>query len=252
MSRLAGKVAIVTGAAAGLGAEFARQFVAEGAQVVLADIAEAEGAAVAHDLGKNAHFIRLDITDPAQWRTTVEETRAMFGPPTVLVNNAGIVEFGSFLDASVDSMRRTLDVNVIGAWLGIQAVVPSMTAAGGGSIVNVSSDAGMKGYPRLSAYVSSKWAVRGLTRSAALELGHRGIRVNAVLPGLIDTPMGRGSLHGLDPSDVLADSPTPRIGRPEEVAALMVFLASDESGYCSGADYQADGGMLAGNALRGE
>jgi 3alpha(or 20beta)-hydroxysteroid dehydrogenase len=233
-----------------MGAAYAARFVDEGARVVVADISDDPGRVVAEKLGESARFIHLDITDPEQWREVVEETRSAFGPPMVLVNNAGITGFASVLDEPVASFRRMLDVNLVGTWLGIQAVVPSMIEAGGGSIVNVSSDAGMKGYSHLSAYVSSKWAVRGLTRSTALELAQHGIRVNAVLPGLIDTPMARSVLGSKDPSEITAAWPVPRMGRPNEVAGLVLFLASDESTYCTGADYLADGGLLAGEVLR--
>jgi len=246
MKRLDGKVAIITGGATGMGATHAEAFVAEGAQVMLADVRDEDGRRVADALGSAARYSHLDVTNAAAWPDVVASTVEAFGPPTVLVNNAGITAWGSVVEEEVESFRHMLDVNLVGTWLGIKAVAEVMIAAGGGSIVNVSSDAGMRGFGNLSAYVSSKWGVRGLTRSAAVEFGHRGIRVNAVLPGLIDTPMGIESIRGADPAVILAGSPIPRIGRPEEVTAMIVFLASDESSYCTGADFLADGGMLAG------
>ena len=252
VSRLAGKVAIVTGGASGMGADYASRFVAEGASVVVADINHDDGAALAEQLGASSRFVPLDVTQPAEWRAAVAATTDAFGPPTVLVNNAGITGWASILDGDVDSFRHMLDVNLVSMWLGMQAVAPSMIAAGGGSIVNVSSDAGMTAYPNLSAYVTSKWGARGLTRAAAVELGQRGVRVNVILPGLIDTPMGRLALGSRDPAEVMAAAPIPRIGRVDEITNLVVFLASDESSYCTGADWVADAGMLAGRAPAGD
>lgn len=246
MGVLDGKVAIITGAARGLGYSHASACVAEGAAVLMTDISD-DGQAAAAQLGPMARFLRHDVQDADGWEAVVAEARARFGLPTILVNNAGIEGRGSILAETPDEFRRMLEVNVVGTWLGIKAVVPSMVEAGGGSIVNTSSNAGLRGYAGLSAYVASKWAVRGLTRSAALELGHAGIRVNAVLPGLIDTPMA----SAISPSRMAMLTKRwaiPRIGQPHEVSSLVVFLASEQSSYCTGADFLSDGGMLAGDA----
>lgn len=250
VGRLDGKVALVTGGARGIGAADVRRFVAEGAQVLVTDVLDGEGAALVDELGDAAAYRRLDVTDPAAWTEAVDDATGRFGHLDVLANNAGIMFAGTLEATALDDYRRVVEVNQIGVFLGMQAVAPAMRAAGGGSIVNTSSLAGLAGYSTVFAYVASKWAVRGMTKAAALELGHDGIRVNSIHPGAIDTPM----IH--DPSlpegaidELFATQPIPRVGRPEEVAALVTFLASDESSYCTGHEYVIDGGSLAGQAL---
>jgi 3alpha(or 20beta)-hydroxysteroid dehydrogenase len=242
MNRLAGKVAIISGGARGLGAATARNFVTEGARVVLGDVLDAEGAAVAAELGPNARFVHLDVTSGDQWAEAVGVAEAEFGPVTALMNGAGIVDFSTLVDTSEQAYRRVLDVNQVGVFLGMRAVVDSMRSAGGGAIVNMSSTAGMQGYPGIFSYVATKWAVRGMTKAAALELAAAGIRVNSVHPGTIDTPM----TAGLDADEQGAIVPMKRIGAPHEVAQLITYLVSDEAGYTTGTEHVIDGGVLAG------
>jgi len=246
MGRLDAKVAIVTGAARGIGAAEATCFVAEGAQVVVADVLDDEAAAVAGRLGDDAIATHLDVTDPASWTAAVATAVEHFGHLDTLVNNAGIVRVGPVESMTVEDFRAVLEVNLFGTFLGIQAVVPALRDAGGGSIVNTSSTAGFLGYSGLGAYVASKFGVRGLTKVAAQELGPAGIRVNSIHPGGTDTPMVHSDTFQLDPETAFANQPIARIGRPEEIAALAVFLASDESSYSTGAEFIADGGALSG------
>jgi 3alpha(or 20beta)-hydroxysteroid dehydrogenase len=250
MGRLDGKTAIVTGAARGQGEAHARAFVAEGAKVVLGDILDDEAKLVADDLGDSAVHVHLDVTDAGDWDAAVDRAGEL-GPLNVLINNAGVAWWRTIDEETAEGYERMWRVNTLGPFLGIKAVVPSMRAAGGGSIVNTSSTAGFVGVPRLSAYAHSKWALRGLTRSAAIELGHDGIRVNSVHPGPIKTP-GLDDVPGKSDSERFGHLPAGRPGQPEEVAALMVFLASDESSFITGTEVVIDGGQQAGPAvLRG-
>jgi 3alpha(or 20beta)-hydroxysteroid dehydrogenase len=242
--RLDGKVALISGAARGQGAAEARLFAAEGARVVLGDILDEEGAAVAAEIGAAARYVHLDVTDEAQWAAAVAAAEEAFGPVTVLVNNAGILHFGALHKTSLEDFERVMRINVTGVFLGMKSVTASMAGAGGGSIVNVSSTAGLVGLPFVGAYVASKWAVRGLSKTAAIDLGHKGIRVNSIHPGGIDTPMVAGT-----PPDApfYKRLPVPRMGAPEEVAAAVLFLASDESSYIAGAELAIDGGATCGD-----
>ena len=247
MARLDGKVALITGAARGQGEAEARRFVAEGARVVLGDVLDDEGCRVAASLGERAVWARHDVASEASWAEFVETARRRFGRIDVLVNNAGILGIAPIASITLEQYMRVINVNQVGCLLGMRAVIPAMAEAGGGSIINIASTAGLEGVAGLVAYVSSKFAIRGMTKTAALELGRVGIRVNAICPGGIDTPMGRGDdFEKVDSSGVLAALPLARIGQPEEVANLAVFLASDESSYCTGSDFVIDGGMLAG------
>jgi 3alpha(or 20beta)-hydroxysteroid dehydrogenase len=238
---LSGKVALVSGAARGIGAACAAALVAGGARVLLADVLQDEGAATAAALGDEARFAPLDVTDAAAWAAAVTAAEDAFGPVSVLVNNAGIFVTGGVEQATEADMRRAFEVNQLGVLLGMQAAVPSMRRAGGGSIVNVASSAGLVGIPDAIAYSSSKWAVRGLTRGAALDLAPAGIRVNSVHPGIVDTPIFDGF-----PREALgamtAALPMPRLGRPPEIASVVAFLASDEASFCTGSEFVADGG----------
>jgi 3alpha(or 20beta)-hydroxysteroid dehydrogenase len=247
MARLDGKVAIITGGARGMGAATARVFVEAGAQVAIADVLDDAGAALASELGAAARFHHLDVTSEAEWAKVVSSVEADFGPVDVLVNNAGVLLFKALLQTTVDDYRRLLDVNLVGEFLGIKAVAPGMIARGRGSIVNISSVDGMKGANGLAAYASSKWGVRGLTRVAAMELGHLGIRVNSVHPGGVDTAMTNYEGTAREKVDErFRHIPLQRIGGPEEVARATLFLASDEASYMAGAELVVDGGMATG------
>jgi 3alpha(or 20beta)-hydroxysteroid dehydrogenase len=249
--RLEGKSALVTGAARGQGAATARRFVAEGARVVIADVRDEEGKALADELGGEyggaARYLHLDVTSEDDWAAALPAGETL----DVLVNNAGVLYFGLLADTSLADYQRVIGVNQVGTFLGMRAAVPAMRAAGGGSIVNVSSVEGLAAAPLLTAYTASKFAIRGMTKVAAVELGQYGIRVNSVHPGMIDTDMIKDAVGGveLDLSRITRRVPLRRTGRPQEIADLVVFLASDESSYCTGAEFVADGGATATHAL---
>ena len=247
MARLDGKVAIVTGAARGQGEAEARRFVAEGAKVLLTDVLDDEGSAVAADLGEAAAYRHLDVTSEQEWVAAVEDCEARFGAVSILVNNAGILDFSPIEKQDVERFRKVVDVNLTGTMLGMKSVASSMKRAGGGSIVNISSNSGIWGIPMAGAYSASKWAVRGLSKTGALELGKHGIRVNSVHPGGVDTPMVRAP--GYEPNDTAwaKNLPLGRFGQPDEIAAVVAFLASDEAGYVTGAEWSVDGGATAGD-----
>jgi 3alpha(or 20beta)-hydroxysteroid dehydrogenase len=252
--RLDGKVALVTGAARGQGAAEARLFVAEGARVVLGDVLDDEGEAVAAELGAAAGYCHLDVTDEVAWAAAVETATRRFGRLDILVSNAGISPMPrSIVDTDPADYRRVVEVNQVGAFLGVRAAAPAITDGDGGSIILISSVNGFVGAGGMAGYVTSKFALRGLAKVAALELGRRRVRVNSVHPGPVDTPMVQPeSWGGFDMRPALAHAnPLGRIGRPEEVAELVAWLASDASGYCTGAEFVIDGGYLAGpfNAL---
>ena len=247
MARLDGKVALITGAARGQGEAEARRFVAEGARVVLGDVLDDDGRRVAESLGERAVWMRHDVSSEASWTAFVDTAKRRFGRIDVLINNAGILGIAPIASITLEQYMRVINVNQVGCLLGMRAVIPAMAEAGGGSIINVASTAGLEGVAGLVGYVSSKFAIRGMTKTAALELGRLGIRVNASCPGGMDTPMGRGDdFEKVDTGNVFASLPIARIGQPDEVANLAVFLASNESSYCTGADFVIDGGMLAG------
>jgi len=245
MGRLQDKVAIVSGGARGLGEGVVRRFVAEGASVLIGDVLDAEGEALAKELGEAAMFHHLDVTKSEQWDQAVQAAEAAYGTVTVLHNNAGIVLFQIMEDATEEDYRKVIDVNQVGTFLGMRAVVPSMRRAGGGAIVNVSSSGGMTGYAGIFSYVASKWAVRGMTKAAALELVQYGIRVNSIHPGGIRSLMTAGADADGSTS---ATIPMRRLGEPEEVASLVTYLVSDESSYTTGSEHVIDGGALSGAA----
>ncbi|HNF04297.1 MAG TPA: glucose 1-dehydrogenase [Mycobacterium sp.] len=238
MGRVDDKVAIITGGAQGMGAADARLLVAEGAKVVIGDILDEKGEALAAELGAAARYVHLDVSDAEQWQAAVDTAVKEFGKVNVLVNNAGIVQVGPLKSLDVEKWNRVLAVNLTGAMLGIKAVLGPMKEAGGGSIINVSSIEGMRGASWVHSYVASKWGLRGLTKSAALELASDNIRVNSLHPGFIRTPMTKHF-----PDDMVS-APLGRPGRPEEVATFVVFLASDESSFSTGSEYVVDGGLI--------
>ncbi len=240
MGMLDGKVAFVSGGARGLGEAYVRALAGEGAAVVFGDVLDDAGRAVARDIGDRALYVHLDVTRAGDWAAGVAAGEARFGPFTVLVNNAGIVHFAPIEDTSPAQFDRVIDVNLRGTFLGMHAVIPSMRRAGGGSIINISSTAGLRGYENLAGYVASKYAVRGLAKTGALELGPAGIRVNSVHPGQIETPM-TAPLETHTTHVALR-----RRGVTAEVANLIVFLASDASSFCTGAEFVVDGGETTG------
>ncbi len=247
MARLDGKVAIITGGARGMGGATSRLFAAEGAKVVIADVLDKEGTALAAELKGSAIFQHHDVTDEASWSSVVAKAIATFGKVDILVNNAGILLFKTLLDTSKADYERVLGVNLMGAFLGIKAVAPHMIERGSGSIVNVSSVDGMKGANSLGAYSSSKWGLRGLTRVAAMEFGHKGVRVNSIHPGGIDTAMGNPySENRTEVNKRYTMVPLQRVGDPIEAARTSLFLASDDSSYLCGSEIAVDGGMLTG------
>ncbi|WP_329405845.1 glucose 1-dehydrogenase [Nocardia vinacea] len=240
MGRLTGKVALISGGARGMGAAHARALVAEDARVVLGDILDEEGAALAKEIGDNAAYVHLDVREKQQWQDAVAEAVQRFGALNVLVNNAGIVNGNLLVDFELSEWQKIIDINLTGTFLGMQTATPAMIEAGGGSVINISSVEGMRGSPGLHGYTATKFAVRGLTKSTALELAQYGIRVNSIHPGLIRTPMTDGI-----PEDFL-QIPLGRAADPSEVSALVTYLASDESSYSTGAEFVIDGGLTVG------
>jgi 3alpha(or 20beta)-hydroxysteroid dehydrogenase len=243
MSRLTDKVAIITGGARGMGAAHARLFINEGAKVIIADILEQEGQALAKELGENATFIKLDVTKATNWEEVISTAEKTFGPVNILVNNAGITMNKSIEETSEEEYRRIIDINQVSVFLGIKAVIPSMKKANGGSIVNISSINGLVG--GAVGYTDSKFAIRGLTKAASLGLSHYGIRVNSVHPGVIETPM----IKQEDSKDAIEEFakyiPVKRVAKPEEVSNMVLYLASDESSYSTGSEFVVDGGITA-------
>jgi 3alpha(or 20beta)-hydroxysteroid dehydrogenase len=252
MGRLDGKVALISGAARGMGKAEALLFAAEGAKVAVCDVRDDEGKAVAAAIGPAALYHHLDVTREEDWAAGVAATERAFGRLDVLVNNAGIGEGAPLAEMTLESYRRVTEVNQTGVFLGMRAAVAPLTRAGGGSIINVSSIDGMIGMDLCLAYVASKWAVRGMTKTAARELAARGIRVNSIHPGFIHTHLAvedeaqLAGVHALLDAHTLRLAPMRRAGKPEEIARLALFLASDESSYSTGSEFVADGGLIAG------
>jgi 3alpha(or 20beta)-hydroxysteroid dehydrogenase len=248
MGRLDGKVAIITGAARGQGECEARLFVEQGARVVLGDVLDEAGAKVASELGDAATFVHMDIRSESDWAAAVRAAEA-FGPLNVLVNNAAVTHFAAIEDTSLDDYQRVIGINQVGTFLGMRSVIAPMKAAGGGSIINVSSIDGLQAKNGLVAYASSKWAIRGMTKVAALELGRHGIRVNSLHPGGVDTAMGNPA--GVPDIDAFyKNNPIPRCGRPIDIARMALFMASDECSYSTGSEFIADGGWHAGQVIK--
>ena len=248
--RLAGKVALISGAARGMGEAHARAFVREGAKVVLGDILP-EVKDVAASLGDDALGLTLDVTDEQSWRDAVAAGEERFGKIDILVNNAGILIIDELANTTTETFRKIMDVNALGCFLGMREVVPAIKRAGGGSIVNLSSVEGLGGNRFLIAYSGSKFAVRGMTKSAAIELARAGIRVNSVHPGGIDTPMVRAFAPDDETMKYVGKQvPLHRPGRPEEISEAVVFLASDEASYITGAELAVDGGATATSGFK--
>jgi 3alpha(or 20beta)-hydroxysteroid dehydrogenase len=239
MGRVDGKVVLISGGAQGMGAAHAKMLIDEGAKVVVGDILDEKGEALAAGLGDAMRYVHLDVTQADQWEAAVDTAVEAFGLLNVLVNNAGVVALGKIGQFDMTKWQKVIDVNLTGTFLGMQAVVEQMKAAGGGSIINVSSIEGLRGSVMVHPYVASKWAVRGLAKSAALELGKDNIRVNSIHPGFIRTPMTKHF-----PDDMVT-APLGRPGRSEEVSTFVVFLASDESSFSTGAEFVVDGGLVA-------
>jgi len=248
MGRLDGKVALITGGARGMGKSHVRHFVAEGARVVSGDILDDRGQYVADALGAGScRYVHLDVTSEADWAAAVALAAEAFGRLDVLVNNAGVLKFASIAEMPLDDFRQILEVNAVGCWLGMKAVIEPMKAAGGGSIVNISSIEGFTGAAGLSAYSASKFAIRGMTKVAAAELAQFGIRVNSVHPGGVLTRMIVESAGARSDGEAFVRSmPLGRFAEPVEISRLVAYLASDESSYSTGSEFVADGGLLAG------
>ncbi|WP_375248630.1 glucose 1-dehydrogenase [Sphingomonas sp.] len=248
MARLGGKVAIITGAAQGMGAAHARRFVAEGAKVVITDINREAGEGLAAELGSAAMFHTLDVANDAGWAAVVSAARERFGPVTALVNNAGILGPGKpCAELDEADFLKVCAINQTSVFLGAKHVIPSMIEAGGGSIVNISSISGIVaiyGTPNV-AYAASKFAVRGITKQIAIEYGKQGIRANSVHPGYIRTPMMTAALDDEQIKIASGSVPIGRVGEVEDVSNLVVFLASDESGFVTGTEHIIDGGLTA-------
>ena len=243
---LDGRIALVTGGARGLGEAYVRMLVSEGAHVVIADMLDAPGEKLAADLSGRASFTHLDVTDQTGWRSVVDTIISDFGPVTILINNAGVHSFGKIQDETYENWRRVQDINVNGAFLGINTVAPRMAKAGGGVIVNISSTCGIIGYADQAAYVASKWAIRGLTKAAALDLAPDNIRVFVIVPGPFATPMTAPFSKELE--KLVLSQPVSRVGDPKEAAQLMRYLCVDAS-YASGAEFYVDGGAMTGMSL---
>lgn len=253
MGTLDGKVAIITGAARGQGAAEARLFAERGAKVMITDVLDAEGEKVAAEIGPSAAYMRLDVTDEKNWDQVVAETIKKFGKINVLVNNAGIITpVAELQDTSLETYNKVIAVNQTGVFLGMKAVTKPMRGAGGGSIINIASIDGLIGMYGAVAYCASKFAVRGMTKVGAIDLGKYGIRVNSIHPGGVQTKiLDDTGLTQDEAVEAFKKIPVGRIGQPREMATLAAYLASDDSSYSTGSEFIADGGLTAGFALEG-
>ncbi|WP_428953038.1 glucose 1-dehydrogenase [Streptomyces sp. cg35] len=249
MNNLTGKSVVVTGGARGIGAEVARRVTAAGGSVVIGDVLDDDGAALAAELGEQARYVHLDVTSEEEWQAAVAYAVAEFGRVDGLVNNAGVSTGMPLETESVERFRKVIDINLVGVFAGMKTVIPAMKAAGGGSIVNISSAAGLMGLALTSSYGASKWAVRGLTKIAAVEQGTARIRVNSVHPGMTYTPMtaqvGIQQGEGNYPN-----TPMGRVGEADEIGSAVVFLLSDDSSYVTGAELAVDGGWTTGPTVK--
>ncbi len=240
--RLTGKVAVITGGARGQGECEAKLFAQHGAIVYVTDVLADEGKKVAEAVG--GHFIEHDVTDPRAWSSVEEQLRDQQGRCDILVNNAGIFRVVAMQDTDLELWQRMIDVNQTGVFLGMQTMAPLMTESESGSIINISSIAGLRGSRNAFAYSATKWAVRGMTKAAALELADAGVRVNSIHPGIIKTPMINEFDNVVSPEDLTRRIPLGHVAEPEEVAKLALFLASDDSAYCTGSEFVVDGGWV--------
>jgi len=243
MARLVGKVAVITGAAQGMGAAHARLFIHEGAKVVLTDLNEEKGQALAKELGRHALFVKQNVTNEADWQAVVATTEKHFGTINVLINNAGITFAKPILETTLEDYRRIVEINQVSVFLGMKAVIPSMKKAGVGSIVNISSINGLVG--GAIGYTDTKFAVRGMTKAVALEVAADNIRVNSVHPGVIETPMIMQADTKAAVEAFAKTIPQKRLAKAEEVSSLVLYLASDESSYSTGSEFVVDGGITA-------
>ncbi|MFH8567146.1 SDR family NAD(P)-dependent oxidoreductase [Streptomyces sp. NPDC017993] len=261
MGKLDGRVVIVTGAARGQGEQEARLFAAEGARVVLGDVLDGPGEALAKELGEDrARYVPLDVSREADWEAAVRTAKAAFGKVDGLVNNAGILRFNELVSTPLEEFQQVVQVNQVGAFLGMKAVAAELAASGGGTIVNTASYTALTGMAFLTSYAATKAAIVGMTRVAAMELAGQGIRVNAMCPGAVDTPMTNPDRVAADGGPKAPDEagsaaldefygkvvPMGRIGQPEEVARLALFLSCEDSSYITGQPFVIDGGWLAG------
>ncbi|MFZ3498323.1 SDR family NAD(P)-dependent oxidoreductase [Streptomyces sp. 5.8] len=260
MGKLDGRVVIITGAARGQGEQEARLFASEGAKVLLGDVLDEQGAAVAKDIGEDrARYVRMDVSREEDWAAAIAVAKEAFGPVNGLVNNAGILRFNELTATPLEEFQQVVQVNQVGAFLGIKSVAPEIEAAGGGTIVNTSSYTGLTGMAYVGTYAATKAAILGLTRVAALELAAKNIRVNAMCPGAVDTPMATpGHVNPADlpqeAKDAMAELykrvvPMGRVGQPEEIAKLALFLTSEDSSYITGQPFVIDGGWMAGVSI---
>ena len=243
MDRLLGKVIIITGAAQGMGETHVRLFIEQGAKVVLTDLNEEKGSALAAELGENALFVKQDVSSEEDWATVITKTEEAFGSVDVLVNNAGITMAKNLFDITLAEYRRIVDINQVSVFLGTKAAAASMMKAGGGSIINISSMNGL--VAGAVGYTDTKFAVRGMTKAAAMNLAPMGIRVNSVHPGVIATPMVIQEDTKAAVEEFSKSIPLKRLAQPEEVSNMVLFLASDESSYSTGSEFVIDGGMTA-------
>jgi 3alpha(or 20beta)-hydroxysteroid dehydrogenase len=253
LTDLGGRTAIVTGGARGIGGAVSRLFAQCGANVVIADVLQAAGVSLANEIGRNALFRRLDVTNEANWEGLVEETVTNFGRVDVLVNCAGILVTDALVSFDRAQFEKVLQVNLVGTFLGMKHVARRMQTAGRGSIINISSSEGLQGSNSMAAYASSKWAVRGLTKVAAQELGSAGIRCNSVHPGPVNTPMlnpTQKSAEEITTLSLFDYMPLRRAADPLEIAYTCLYLASDASSFVTGAELAVDGGLTIGMRLR--
>ena len=247
MGKLNGKIALITGAARGQGAAEARLFAEEGATVILTDVEDDAGAAVATEIGDTATYAHLDVASESEWQRLAADIEAQHGRLDICVNNAGILRLGPFEHTTLSDYESVIRVNQTGVFLGIRTSIPLMRKAGGGSIINISSIDGLVGMSFAPGYVASKFAVRGMTKAAALELGADNIRVNSIHPGGVNTPMLTGvQSEPREEGSAFSRVPLGRVGEPEEVARLALYLASDDSSYSTGSEFVVDGGLTAG------